>query len=105
MVWAESFSFAITVVQETLVVPSLYVFVEFSEEENTEEFWSVVRVTLPEPVRPETVTVKGIPFMTLPESAPNCETETVSVAETGKTISINEKTNATAAIFIIFKSP
>jgi hypothetical protein len=55
--------------------------VEFSEEEKTEEFWSVVSVTLPEPVSPETVTVNGSPCITLPESAPNCETETVRVAE------------------------
>jgi hypothetical protein len=76
--------------------------VEFSDEENTLEFCRVVRVTLPEPVRPETVTVKDSPFITLPESAPNWETATVRLAEAWDIITMKEsRTEVKSILFII----
>ena len=98
MVWLESFWLAVTVVQLRLVVPSLYVFVEFSLDENVVEFCRGVRVTLPEPVSPETVTVNGSPCITLPESAPNCSIETVRVAEALEIRAIEQKAAASKMI-------
>jgi hypothetical protein len=64
----ETFWFATTVVQLTLVVPSEKDLVLPSLVENP---LGSARVTEPELDKPETVRVKLIPFITVPDSAPD----------------------------------
>jgi len=65
--WAESFWFALTVVQETEEVEEEKDFCNGSSTENPE---GNVKETVPEPDSPETATVNAMPCITVPGSEP-----------------------------------
>jgi hypothetical protein len=73
----------LAVVQLTLVVPELNAFDVPSSVENP--VGVSIKLTVPLSLRPETVIVNALPFIMVPESAPDCVTATVAAWIVGTT--------------------